>query len=239
MTVYAQPVRSSVHWLGSVCGFGSALLVGAAMVALTACAGTQTPGPTGPGDAFAPPSMEALPDHDPGRFTEKMEFAWLLTEQSFQLAPPHPPPAGGSHREVEQWSESELRRWLEQKNALVEAARSELNVAAEENHRQRVWAGALVGLMYEDLARILLNVPVPRELANEPDIATIYREIVQSQATPYLDHANRAYRACHLNGRRRAGLRTWSGFCEDRRANLPAQNAEPGDGGTTVEVIRE
>ena len=172
-------------------------------------------------------------------FTEKMRFAWLLTEQSFELPPPRSAPAGGTHREITQWTETELRRWLERKHQMVEAARAELNVAAEESHAQRVWAGALVGLMYEDVARVLVDVPVPRELVEDPEIAVIFRDVVRSQASPYLDHAQRAYRACHLNARQRRELEPWGSFCEDRRINLPRTGNEPQESGTTVEVIRE
>ncbi|HJL02504.1 MAG TPA: hypothetical protein RMH85_07885 [Polyangiaceae bacterium LLY-WYZ-15_(1-7)] len=196
-----------------------------------------------PGDAFAEPSMEALPSIGQSResLSETMRFAWQLTEESFELAAPHPPPRGASHAELEQWSDSELERWLHAKNRLVEAARAELNAAAEENRLCRVWAGALVGLMYEDVARVLLDVPMPRELASEPEIADVYREVVAAQAAPYLDHARRAYRACHLNGRRVDRLRPWSRFCADRRDRLPGDDASlaPGESETTVEVVRE
>ena len=96
--------------------------------------------------------MEILPDAE-GReeFTQRMRFAWLLTQESFELEAPAQPGAECDFQELEAWSEQTLRRWLNQKNRLVEAARAELDLAAEENHTQRVWAGALVGLMYEDV----------------------------------------------------------------------------------------
>lgn len=185
--------------------------------------------------------MEALPGGgSPGdQSTEKMRFAWLLATESFELARPRRPPRGARMQELQMWSDQELQRWLAQKNQLVEAARAELNEAAEENHPQRVLAGALVGLMYEDVARVLLDVPVPAELRREPDIARIYREVVVAQAKPYLDHARRAYRACELNGRGRSRLGDWSRFCEERSARLPETDLAPGESRTTVEVVRE
>lgn len=191
------------------------------------------------GDPAADPSMEVLPTrHD--SVTDKMRFAWLLTAESFELRRPHRPPTGAAMRELQMWSDQELRSWLAQKNELVEAARAELNVAAEESHRQRVWAGALVGLMYEDVGRVLLDVPVPRELHSDPEIARVYREVVVAQARPYLDHARRAYHACELNGRRQSdSLTQWSRFCEERKARLPVLDLDPGESRTTVEVVRE
>ncbi len=194
------------------------------------------------GDPDAPPSMEALPSDArvPAEFSERMRFAWTLTAESFELERPPRPPIEARMQELQEWSDGELQRWLEQKNRLVEAARAELNVAAEETHAQRVWAGALVGLMYEDIARVLFDVPMPIELRREPDIARVYREVVVAQARPYLEHARRAYRACELNGRRQgSALRNWSRFCEERRVRLPDLDLVPGESSTTVEVIRE
>ena len=208
-----------------------------------ACGGSSANGGTAEpqiaGDPIADPSMEALPTRESSA-SEKMRFAWLLTAESFELRRPRRPPRGAAMRELEMWSEQELRAWLAQKNELVEAARAELNEAAEESHRQRVWAGALVGLMYEDMARVLLDVPVPRELETDPEIARVYREVVVAQARPYLDHARRAYHACELNGRRQnRSLTQWSRFCEERNARLPVVDLDPGESRTTVEVIRE
>lgn len=224
-----------------VCSSRYALL---ALVA-AACGAPQAAAPAAEpldGDPDAPPSMEVLPSDDriPGELTEKMRFAWTLAAESFELAPPRRPPPGARMQDLQRWSDEELQRWLARKNQLVEAARAELNVAAEETHAQRVWAGALVGLMYEDIARVLLDVPMPLELRREPDIARVYREVVVAQARPYLDHARRAYRACELNGRRRGyRLRRWSRLCEERRVRLPDVDLVPGESSTTVEVIRE
>ena len=53
-----------------------------------------------------------------------------------------------------------------------------------QNHRQRIVAGALVGLVYEDIARTLLTVPVPAELDSEPEITEAFRELLLKQAEP-------------------------------------------------------
>ncbi len=212
---------------------------------VSACGGAQSAAPRDEpldGAPDAAPSMEALPSDDriPSDFTEKMRFAWMLAAESFELERPHRPPPEIRMQELQEWSDRVLQRWLARKNQLVEAARAELNVAAEETHPQRVWAGALVGLMYEEIARVLFDVPMPIELRREPDIARVYREVVVAQARPYLNHARRAYRACELNGRRRGyELRRWSRFCEERRARLPDLDLVPGESSTTVEVIRE
>jgi len=213
-------------------------------IVLVSCGGTQRvdDGPQH-GVVEAEPSMETLPSMSAVEegLSEKMRFALLLTEQSFELRDPHPAPVGASVAELEQWSRSELHRWLSQKNQLVEAARAELDLAAEETRAQRILAGALVGLMYEDVARVLLDVPTPREIANEePEIAEAYRYVVEAQASPYLDHASAAYRACALNGAEL--MRRWSHYCSGRRERLPLSHnarAQEQREGTTVEVIVE
>lgn len=217
------------------------LLLLSALLAV-AC-GASAPTSVLPGDANAIPSMECLPGRgvETAELSERARFAWLLAEQTFELERPHPAPRGATHDELQAWSESELRGWLRQKSQLVEAARAELDLVAEEEHRQRVWSGALVGLMYEDVARTLLDVPLPRELLDEPEIATAFRDVVRAEAAPYLEHARRAFRACRLNGRNRsADLATWAEFCGDREDQLPlAERLASGESTTQVEVVRE
>lgn len=192
------------------------------------------------GEVTARASMEVLPSPElpRERWTERMRFAYLLAQETFQLDPPIVP-TSGNVGELQAWSDGELTRWLERKNAMVEAARAELDGAAEETHRQLIMAGAIVGLMYEDVARVLLSVPMPAELRSEPEIAELYQDIIAFQAAPYVAHARRAYRACALNARRPAGMNHWTDFCAGRRDLLPVARGEEPEQGTTVEVIRE
>ncbi|MFW5924750.1 MAG: hypothetical protein ACOC9O_03875 [Myxococcota bacterium] len=193
-----------------------------------------------PGTVEAPPSMEVLPEPDVPveDMTKRMRFAWLLAEQSFEPEPPTPPPPSVPVLQVQRWADEELEPWLARKNELVEAARAELDAAAERAHRQRIVAGALVGLMYEDMVRVLRSVPVPEEIRREPEIARTYREIVESQAAPYLEHARRAYRACAANATRPRGMRHWSSFCAGRLAELPEEALASGETEVTVTVDR-
>lgn len=190
------------------------------------------------------PSIESLPGLEGQtreEFSEAMRFAWLLTEESFELVRPALP-AGDSSDAIERWSTGPLQNWLSQKNHLVEAARAELNRAAEENRQQQVLAGALVGLMYEDVARVLLDVPLPREFRGEPpEIQEAFHYVVEAQAAPYLAHARRAYRACAINGAR-VDMRPWAVYCSARRESLPLSHEDEvlaTTETTTVEVIIE
>lgn len=191
------------------------------------------------GNTDGPPRMTCTPTPSRDDWSERMEFAWLLTEQSFQLEAPTPPPRGSRTRDIQVWSEGELRSWLEEKMHLVEAAHEELNLAAEERHEQRVIAGALVGLMFEDLSRVMLDVPAPSDLLSEPEILRAFEDVVYANAEPYLLHSKRAYEACALNTRGHAHLSAWGEFCSGRRAGLPSERLESGASETTVEVITE
>ena len=193
------------------------------------------------GAAEAPPSMECLPgvtEASHGRFTESMRFAWRLSEDAFELPDPLPPSPDSDTAAVQAWTDQTMQEWLQRKNQLVEAARAELNQAAEENHDQRTMAGGMVGVLYEDVARVLLQVPLPSDLRNEEEmVVQAFHDVVESQASPYLEHARRAYAACAANARSHPELQAWEHFCSARRARLPLTRNEAEAEGTTVEVI--
>jgi hypothetical protein len=188
------------------------------------CGGTTTSaGDIDEGDPYAPPSMLTLPTPDvrESELSEKMRFGWTLAEESFDTERPPAPPSG-EVADYQSWAEGDLARWLERKSHTVESARRELDEAAEETHRQRIMAGAVVGLMYEAVARDLRSLPIPAEIQREPEIADIFRSILVSQASPYLEHARRAYRACAANAAGGPeGMRHWSGYCATRADSLP------------------
>lgn len=197
----------------------------AALVLSSACGGAQVEDgdqAPEPGDSYAEPSMTTLPSLPVHReeLTEHMRFGWTLAEESFQHEMPPAPPSGETI-DFQRWAEGALREWLERKTRTVEAARRELDQAAEETHLQRILAGALVGLMYEDVARALRDIPVPAEIQMEPEIADIFREILEAQAAPFLEHARRALRACMLNARGEERMAHWGRFCEGRWEVLP------------------
>jgi hypothetical protein len=185
--------------------------------------------------------METLPDPDvrDEAFSPRMRFGWRLAAESF-LVPPPEPPRDRMAQDLELWSTEVLAPWLERKMATVEAARRELDRAAEEDHRQRIMSGAIVGLMYEDVGLALRAIPPPAELDDEPEIRGVYRSILQSQARPFLEHARRAYRACAGNAVQPAGMRHWRRYCAGRGELLPDVQVDgPAlpSGETEVEVL--
>lgn len=167
-------------------------------------------------------------------------MARLLSADSLNLAPPVNP-RDTSTAAIAAWSDNELKSWMQAKNAAAEAARKELDLAAVQNQRQRIMAGAMVGLVYEDVARTLLTLPIPAELSAEPEIAAMYVDILRTQAGPYLQQARQAYTACAGNAEQMPTLRHWSQFCLTREEKLPVsdrQAATPSANTTTGSVSR-
>ena len=220
--------------------FTRCALSGLSLVALGGC-GASDPyahAPTFMGRIDGPPSMSCVPDTDRTQegYTEHMRRGLGLAEASFNEQAPAAPASRSAH-DLEQWSNGPLRAWLDAKTHAIDAARHELDAASEEDHRQRILGGAIVGLMYEDIARVLRGVPAPIDLDSEPEIMEIYQDLVRSQARPFLELSRSAYRACSLNADRPAGMRHFSTFCRERLDALPEEEVRVGS--TQVEVVRD
>ncbi|MDB4987777.1 MAG: hypothetical protein JWN04_2955 [Myxococcaceae bacterium] len=201
----------------SVLAFTSVGLLGCASTAASSRRTYQEGDPTGQ------PRVEALPslDVDQSALTQEMRMAKLLSAESLNLSPPVRP-RDTSTATIADWSDHELKSWMQAKNNSAEAARKELDLAATQNHRQRIMAGAMVGLVYEDMARTLLTLPIPAELSSEPEIAAMYVDILRTQAGPYLMQSRQAYAACSGNAKQMPALQHWSEFCLTREEHLPA-----------------
>ncbi len=91
--------------------------------------------------------------------------------------------------------------------------------------------------MYEDVARVLLRVPMPQELRDDPEIAVVFQDVIDAQARPYLRYAHRAYDACAQNARQSEDYSHWAHWCAARESRLPLTREEGMQEGTTVEVI--
>ncbi|AKF11162.1 hypothetical protein [Sandaracinus amylolyticus] len=216
----------------------SSLLVVLAVVLSIACGGPRMrEGELFAGRPSGPPSMASMPDPDvvDEELSPRMRRAMELARDALDIAAPEPARSRAA-LDLTEWSEGALREWLERKTAAIEAARTELDAAAEEQHRQRILAGALVGLLYEDVLRVLRRRPMPDDLEDEPEILDVYRDSLESQARPWLETARRAYRACAANAREPESMRHFVAFCEAREMGLPS-GMESGE--STVEVIRD
>jgi hypothetical protein len=208
------------------------------LAAMVGCGGPRMrTGELYAGRVGAAPSLRCLPDPDvvDAELSPRMRTALELADESFAVQAP-PPPTSRSALDLTDWAEGPLRDWLGRKTQAIEEARHELDAAAEESHRQRIMGGAVVGLMYEDVARVLRAVPAPEDLEDEPEILEIYQQVLESQARPFLETARRAYHACALNASEPESMRHWSRFCRGREDALPEADG-PQEDGTTVEVL--
>jgi hypothetical protein len=198
--------------------------------------------PLYPGDAYGRASFESLPalDVEDTEMTSEMRIARLLSAESLSYPDPARPLATSAEA-IHAWSNEVLGPWIEVKHKRAAAARAELDRAAVQNHRQRILAGALVGLVYEDVARVLMSVPVPDDLKSEPEIAEMFRDVIASHALPYLTQAERAYVACAKNAVEPKSMNHWTDFCQGRADQLPrldeAAKAPLGAGSTEVSVV--
>jgi hypothetical protein len=175
-----------------------------------------------PGRPDVPPSLEAMPD--PGApeaaLPPRMREAWARARLAFAVPAPDMPVDPDVER-LGRFIEGTLADWLDRKGRRVDAALAELDLAAEESHRQRVIAGALAGLLHEDIARVLLSLPVPHELDDDPEIARVYAETNEVRARRYVEHARLAYRACARNAAFPSPMVHFRRFCDGREDRLP------------------
>lgn len=198
-------------------------------LAAASCAHTNSPAKFA-GDARGRASIEVLPSLDvaDSELSDQMRMARMLSAESLELPAPAIP-EDRSASSLTQWSDHELKSWVSAKLKRAEAARMELDRAANENHRQRILAGALLGLVFEDVGRALMVLPVPRELESEPEIGAIFKELMEKQAAPYLFHARLAYSACAGNAAGLSTMNHWSDFCSAREESLPRASADDQD----------
>lgn len=194
-----------------------------AMIVLAACGGTQDV-ETRAGNITAQPTLGVLPTtHVPREaLSEHMRLGWDLASSAILIEMPMVPTQHDGIT-LTRWAEHELGDWLQRMTEALNAASAELDAAANENPLERVYAGAIVGVIYESVAQQLLWLPTPTELNREPEIANAYRDILAFNAAPYLERSRAAYRACAANGEMHAEElgEQWSTFCAGRMRLLP------------------
>ena len=162
-------------------------------------------------------------------------MAQMLSAECLNLAQPTIP-SDLSSSTMSAWSQQELEGWMRHKHRRAQEARKQLDLAAAQTQRQRIMAGAILGLVYEDVARTLLALPVPVELITEPEIAAMYVDVLRGQAAPYLREARSAYNACAGNAEQLDRLAHWSEFCVGREELLPDMGLA--SGATEVRVVQ-
>ena len=174
------------------------------------------------GDVAAPPALRVLPELSVAdrETSEEMRYGLALAEESLGFRPPSPPESSRL-TDISRWSRKELRQWLERKSVLLDSARKHLIRAAEKTPRHKVFVGAVIGLLYEDISRDLRTIPVPDEVKADEEIYSIFNAVVDSQAKPYLRYARMAYSSCVSEAESQRDLQDWASFCQGRARRLP------------------
>jgi len=176
--------------------------------------------PNHAGDAQGRARMEALPSLDVSddALTSEMRFALEISKESLGLTLPDFEKDPGA---LTRWTDATLKQWLRDKQDASAVASDALNRAASQNSRQRIMAGGLAGLVFEQTARDLLQVPPPTDLPLDLEVIAVFREIMQKNASVCLQKAKLAYQACAENAQGLKGMKHWSPFCAARAKGLP------------------
>jgi hypothetical protein len=179
------------------------------------------------GDATAPPSLRALPEIDKPR--SKQLHRGLAQAGKVFGSPLPAAPADRVYIELAAWVEEDVANWVIARRDAVEETRFQFETSAKSDPTAQVIANAVVGLLQEDTARSLSAIPVPVELDSEPEIAALFRELVDTQAAPFLAAAKTEYQRCETGADDADGLERFARFCATRAERLlrPAAASQP------------
>lgn len=227
---------------------------------LLACAGSTAdvhePGELSLGDADGRPRLDALPSLPRGASgqTPRTRQGLLAAREAFDARLPAAP-ADLSHTSLQRWVDSDVVAWIDGRSRKLETTRYEFGLEGDASDSEKIVGMAVVGLLQEDAARELGTIPVPAELDSEPEIAVMYREVVEAQARPFLSSALVGFRDCaNLAHDGPDEMRHWAGFCDARFQRIkeeldsyqrsisgeqPAAAPTQTTGTTTVTVVAE
>lgn len=193
---------------------------------LAACSGAPVqPDPPPPPPAAVPHDAELAGLEVPGLLEERsdaMRQLWELSEQALSLDPPDPPGERGLEA-VNGWMRSTLQSWIERKTFAVQAAEAPLADVTEEEEAP---AGALVALLYEQLARQLASIPLAREVEADPAVQQRFSRSVEDRVLPLVGRALEGLALC----RERSTLpwqQRWRAFCEELTTEIGARWGDP------------
>jgi hypothetical protein len=178
---------------------------------------TARPAAAARGNAEAAPSLAALPDVPGAADTPRTHQALLAARQALDAVRPAAP-TDRSYASLQRWIDSDVVAWVEQRRAQTDATRDRFLVEGEPSAAERIVSHAVISLIDEDTARALADIPAPSELANEPDIAAMYRDVMHAQAGNFMSAALRELSDCADEAADAAS--EWSGFERFCRARL-------------------
>ena len=209
------------------------------------------------GDPDAPPtlaSLPTLPRAATGR-TPRTRQGMLVAREGFEARLPEAP-LDLSHSNLQHWVDTEVVAWVGERSKNLDTTRYEFGLVSDASAGESIVGNAVVGLLQEDTARQLATIPAPTELDSEPEIARMYREVIEAHARPFLSSALVGYRDCANTAHDGPeDMRHWAGYCDARFRRIKqelddyqrsisgqpgaAEPPPPASGKTTVTVIAE
>lgn len=179
---------------------------------------TTTPETLSLGDPDGEPRLKVLPSlaRDASGRTHRTRHGILVAREGFKARMPATPD-DTSYGALQQWVDKDVIAWVGVRNETLDSARYEFGLPKDASPGERIVAMAVIGLLQEDTARELSTIPAPSELDEEPEIAKIYREVIEAHARPFLSSALVRYRECaNIAHDGPEDMRHWAGFCDAR-----------------------
>lgn len=201
-----------------------AVLLGA-LVVVSSCAAEQASrrddDPMRAGDPNAAPSVGALPEmvREPPDMAERMRPALTMVNEILARKLPEPP-ADRSYESLSAWVDGAVTPWVEQRREAIDDVRFQLQ-RSEPTVADGVLGAVVVGMLQEDTALELERIPAPAELDSEPQVATMFRDIIRVQARPFVNSALQHYVQCANTGYRATEeFQRFARFCHARHDRL-------------------
>jgi hypothetical protein len=148
----------------------------------------------------------------------------LIAREALQARLPAPP-ADRSHASLQAWVDDAVVDWIRQRRDGIEQVRQRFELEGRPSDDERIVRDATLGLLHEDTADVLASLPEPAELASEPEITRVYREVLAAQAEPFVSSALLQFRDCaELAYAREEAMAVWAEFCHARFERLKRES---------------
>lgn len=174
------------------------------------------------GDPSAAPAFAALPDITKAQQSTRVAQALSLVQHTLSGQLPTPPD-DRRYEALQTWIDETVAPWISARRDSVDELRFQFDLAHNAVVSEQVIARGVIGLLQENTAQELSQIPLPSELDTEPEIADIFRDLVNTQAKPFRNAALAEYRQCDaLAEPVNPDVQRWSEFCHVRAERLRA-----------------
>lgn len=151
----------------------------------------------------------------------ELETAWGRADALLSEPAPIPPASFATLEEAGTWSNETLLPWAHQFLERMSAITDPLAGAVALDRTLRVFAASIAAALYERLLQVLLHVPVPDEIAGDPELVTQYREAFGAALGSTVDDTRGLLAECVDAAPEREGAEAWGADCAGRAERLP------------------